>query len=154
MTASLMTLLRRPSSPFFEQDSVSTSVMCWYMGVDSLKASKLTAQNTKRVSTMPSSLKTRRRRASSPMFDFFSLSSCCDMCATESGLETIAVHRGPDVSQNTRVARMVSTDWRRGAAGKGASLRWKAYQRTQNSSGWCFSGISRPWVSSAARTKH
>ena len=66
-----MTLLRRPSSPFFEQDSFSTSVMCWYMGVDSLKASKLTAQNTKRVSTMPSSLKTRRRRASSPMFDFF-----------------------------------------------------------------------------------
>ena len=97
-----MTLLRRPSSPFFEQDSFSTSVMCWYMGVDSLKASKLTAQNTKRVSTMPSSLKTRRRRASSPMFDFF-LCRAAATCAQPRAVSKRLRCTGDRMCHRTRV---------------------------------------------------
>ena len=97
-----MTLLRRPSSPFFEQDSFSTSVMCWYMGVDSLKASKLTAQNTTRVSTMPSSLKTRRRRASSPMFDFF-LCRAAATCAQPRAVSKRLRCTGDRMCHRTRV---------------------------------------------------
>ena len=127
MTASLMTLLTRPiahpslnRTPFRRQSCAGT----WALTLSRRASSPHKVQNACR-KRPPPSRPVGGEQAHLCLYFFSPLPSCGDMCGTQSGLETIAVHRGPDASQNTRFARMVSTDWRRGAAGKGASLQRK-----------------------------
>ena len=86
-----MTLLRRPSSPFFEQDSVSTC-----------EQAHRTKHET-RVENALLTLKTRRRRASSPMFKMFFLCRAAVTCAQPRAVSKRLRCTGDRMCHRTRV---------------------------------------------------